>query len=105
MAGGDQRPEQEVAGDPWDRFGDFLEQRFKKLEKRLEQHDEMLANMMGGYAQLWAGLEALLTVLMEDRPPEDREKWETALRYYSSELWKAIQSGTAEMAGGATPNT
>jgi hypothetical protein len=105
VAGGDQRPDEEVGSDPWDRFSELLGAQFAKLEKRIEQHDEMLANIMGGYAQLWAGLEALLTVILEDRPPEDREKWETALRFYSSELWKAVQSGATEMAGGATPNS
>lgn len=100
MAGADQRkPQAEV--DPAHLL-DLLE----RFEKRLDLHDEMLARLLGGYTQLWSGLEALIEFTLDDRPPEDRERWEAGLKWYSQELWKGVHgTATTEMDGGATPST
>jgi hypothetical protein len=84
--------------DPWDRFSDFLSNRFDGINQRLdeltqqvEKHDEMLAMLLASYTQLWSGLEALMGLTLDEKPEEEREKFKAAVAWYSSELWKAMR--------------
>lgn len=76
------------------------------LEELVNKHDEMLAMMLAGYTQLWSGLEALMGVILDDKPEEEREKFKAAVTWYSSELWKAMHhSGDLGRSNQEAPGT
>lgn len=106
MAGGDQRPEEGLTDqpdeeDPWDKFGESLDNRFQRLEQRQEQLETMLASMMGGMGQLWAALEALISFVLEGKTEEEKEEWVASFAWFTNELWKQVKSSA--VAGSAEP--
>lgn len=87
----------EGPGEPVDKFEaldkvfELISQRFDHLDKVIESHDEMLGRLLGGMTQLWSGLESLIEFILDDKSPEDKEKFITGLNWYSNELWKAVK--------------
>lgn len=67
-----------------------LTQTVANLEALVTKHDEMLAMLLASYTQLWSGLEALMGLILDDKPEEEREQFKSAVAWYSSELWKAM---------------
>lgn len=85
------------------RFAEVTEERFKLLEARLDKHEEMNARLLGGLTQLWSGLEAVISSLMDNKTDEERQKFEETLQWYSTGLWKGIADSVMEQRPEETP--
>ena len=82
-------------------MAELINQRFEMIDQILEKHDEMLGRMLGGMTQLWSGLESLIEFIVDEKTPEEKEKFLAGLNWYSTELWKAIKQ-RVDVAGSDT---
>lgn len=70
----------------------------KLFEKRLDAQEEMIANLMMAYQELWSGLEAVVAVTLEGKDEDEQARFGQKMGEYRAHLLKAAQEKAREMA-------
>lgn len=73
-------------------FARDVAHQFEITEKRIDGLEQMLAQVMLGITDLWAGVEQALTQLMQDSSEEEQQKFKEATVLRRNEMLKAINA-------------
>lgn len=74
------------------RYTEILNQTTTHLENRIDTQDNVIAQLVAGYAELAANVEAILTV-MASSDEEDRKALQQALAASKKQMLESLRSG------------
>jgi hypothetical protein len=66
----------------------------EKLEARVDSQEELLANLMMAYAEVWAAMENLTANFLSTRTDEEQEKFMKDFREFRTEMLKNLKQAS-----------
>lgn len=66
----------------------------EKLEGRVDTQEQLIANLMMAYAEMWAAMESLVGHFLETKTPEEQTEFMKDFREFRQELLKNLKQAT-----------
>lgn len=69
---------------------DKTSQLIKKLEARIDSQEQLVANLMMAYAEVWVAVESLTATMLETKTPEEQQEYMKYFREFRANLLKSL---------------